>query len=49
VLEAQKKLPEALEAFLTVKTMFYQNPNLVAEADHYAQELRTQNPSLGVD
>jgi tetratricopeptide (TPR) repeat protein len=49
VLEAQKKLPEALEAFLTVKTMFYQNPNLVAEADHYAQDLRTQNPNLGVD
>ena len=49
VLEAQKKLPDALEAFLTVKTMFYQNPNLVAEADHYAQELRSQNPGLGVD
>jgi tetratricopeptide (TPR) repeat protein len=49
VLEAQKKLPQALEAFLTVKTMFYQNPNLVAEADHYAQDLRTKNPGLGVD
>jgi tetratricopeptide (TPR) repeat protein len=49
VLEAQKKLPEALEAFLTVKTMFYQNPNLVAEADHYAQDLRTKNPGLGVN
>ncbi len=49
VLESQKKLPEALEAFLTVKTMFYQNPNTVAEAEHYAQELRSQNPGLGVD
>ncbi len=49
VLEAQNKLPDALEAFLTVKTMFYQNPNLVAEADHYAQDLRTKNPGLGVD
>jgi tetratricopeptide (TPR) repeat protein len=49
VLEAQKKLPEALEAFLTVKTMYYQNPNVVAEANHYAQELRSQNPGLGVD
>lgn len=49
VLEAQKKLPEALEAFLTVKTMFYQNPNLVAEADHYAQDLRTKNPDIGIE
>jgi tetratricopeptide (TPR) repeat protein len=48
-LEAQNKLPEALEAFLTVKTMFYQNPNLVAEADHYAQDLRAKNPDIGVD
>ena len=49
VLEAQKRLPEALEAFLTVKTMFYQNPSSVAEADHYAQDLRSKNPGLGVD
>ena len=49
VLQAQNKLPAALEAFLTVKTMYYQNPNLVAEADHYAQDLRTKNPTLGVD
>jgi tetratricopeptide (TPR) repeat protein len=48
-LEAQKKLPEALEAFLTVKTMFYQNPTLVAEADHYAQDLRAKNPDIGVE
>jgi tetratricopeptide (TPR) repeat protein len=49
VLEAQKRLPEALEAFLTVKTMFYQNANLAAEADHYVQDLRTHNPGIGVD
>jgi len=49
VMAAQKKLPQALEAFLTVKTMFYQNPSAVAEADHYAQDLRTKNPGLGVD
>jgi len=49
VLEAQKKLPEALEAFLTVETMFYQNPNVAAEATHDAQALRSQNPGLGVD
>jgi tetratricopeptide (TPR) repeat protein len=47
-LMAQKKLPEALEAFLTVKTMFYQNPALVAEAEHYAKDLRDQNKDLGV-
>ena len=49
VMAAQKKLPQALEAFLTVKTMFYQNPSSVAEADHYAQDLRSKNPGLGVD
>jgi tetratricopeptide (TPR) repeat protein len=47
-LTAEKKLPEALEAFLTVKTMFYQNPALVAEADHYAKDLRDKNKGLGV-
>ena len=49
ILESQKKLPQALEAFLTVKTMFYQNANLAAEADHFVQDLRKQNPDLGVD
>ena len=33
ILEAQKKYPEALEAYLTVKTMFYQNPALVDQSD----------------
>ncbi len=48
-LEAQKKLPAALEAYLTVVTMFYQNPALVAQADQLAKNLRAQNPGVGVD
>jgi tetratricopeptide (TPR) repeat protein len=48
-LVAQQKLPEALEAFLTVKTMFYQNPALVAEAERYAKDLRDKNKDLGVE
>ena len=44
VLEAQKKPRQALEAYLTVKTMFYQNPNLVERADHLASDLRDHNP-----
>ena len=48
-LQAQKKLPQALEAYLTVKTMFYQNPALVEQADQMAKSLRDQNPGLGVD
>ncbi len=48
-LEAQHKNAEALEAYLTVKTMFYQNPTLANEADQMAQKLRQQNPGLGVD
>ncbi len=49
VLEAQKKPQQALEAYLTVKTMFYQNPNLVAQADRYAKDLRDHHPDLGVE
>ncbi|MCE0522710.1 MAG: tetratricopeptide repeat protein [Methylacidiphilales bacterium] len=48
-LEAQKKPQQALEAYLTVKTMFYQNPALVAQADQLATTLRDQNPGLGVE
>jgi len=47
-LEAQKKLDQALEAYLTVKTMFYQNPTLADQADQLAKKLRDQNPGLGV-
>lgn len=49
VLEAQKKPQQALEAYLTVKTMFYQNPALEDEADKDAQKLRAQNPGLGIE
>jgi tetratricopeptide (TPR) repeat protein len=48
-LEAQKKPQQALEAYLTVKTMFYQNPNLVDQADQLAKNLRDHNPGLGVE
>jgi len=49
VLEAQKKPRQALEAYLTVKTMFYQNPALVGQADQRAKTLYDQNPGLGID
>lgn len=48
-LEAQKKFPQALEAYLTVKTIFCQNPALVDQAEALAKNLYTQNPGLGVD
>jgi tetratricopeptide (TPR) repeat protein len=48
-LEAKKQLPAALEAYLTVVTMFYQNPALVEKAGQLAGKLREQNPGLGVD
>ncbi len=47
-LQAQKKSQQALEAYLTVKTMFYQNADLVAQADQLAKGLREQNPGIGV-
>jgi tetratricopeptide (TPR) repeat protein len=55
VLEKQNKPQQALEAYLTVKTMFYQNPALVDQAGQLAQALRDQykaahnNTDLGVD
>jgi tetratricopeptide (TPR) repeat protein len=49
VLEAQKKNRQALEAYLTVKTMFYQNPVLVDQADQFAKNLRDQNPGIGIE
>jgi len=48
-LEAQKKPQQALEAYLTVKTMFYQNPNLVDQANQLAKNLREHNPGLGIE
>lgn len=49
VLEALKRPQDALEAYLTVKTMFYQNAALADQADQLAKKLRDQNPGLGVD
>jgi tetratricopeptide (TPR) repeat protein len=48
-LQAQKQYPQALEAYLTVKTMFYQNPALVDQADQLAKKLRALQPGVGVD
>jgi tetratricopeptide (TPR) repeat protein len=48
VLVAQKKPQQALEAFLTVKTMFYQNPALVTEAEGDVADVRKNNPNIGV-
>jgi len=48
-LEAQKKNEQALEAYLTVKTMFYQNTACAAQADALAKKLRDANPGLGVE
>jgi tetratricopeptide (TPR) repeat protein len=48
-LQAQKQYAKALEAYLTVKTMFYQNPALVAQAAQLAASLRQQNPGVSVD
>ena len=48
-LEAQKKPQQALEAYLTVKTMFYQNPTLVDQAEQLTKSLREHNPNLGVE
>jgi len=48
-LEAQKKYPQALEAYLTVKTMFYQKSNLVEQAAQLAAKLREQNPGLSIE
>jgi len=49
VLEKQNKPQQALEAYLTVKTMFYQNPALVDQAEQLAKGLRDRNPGIGVD
>jgi tetratricopeptide (TPR) repeat protein len=49
VYEAQKKPQQALEDYLTVKTMFYQNPALVAQAEQLAASLRDRNPGLGIE
>ena len=47
-LQAQNKHDQALEAYLTVKTTFYQNPALAEQATQLAAKLREANPGLGV-
>jgi tetratricopeptide (TPR) repeat protein len=47
-LEAQKKLEQALEAYLTVTTLYYQNAALAEQAGQMAKKLRDANPGLGV-
>jgi hypothetical protein len=49
ILEVQKKPQQALEAYLTVKTMFYQNKMLADQADELAKNLKDQNPHLGIE
>jgi tetratricopeptide (TPR) repeat protein len=49
ILEAQKKFPEALEALLTVKTVFYQNQALVDQSDELVKNLRAQDPGVSVN
>jgi tetratricopeptide (TPR) repeat protein len=49
ILEAQKKYPEALEAYLTVKTVFYQNQALVDQSAELVKKLRVMEPSVSVN
>jgi tetratricopeptide (TPR) repeat protein len=49
ILEAQKKYPAALEAFLLVKTVFYQNQTLVDQSAALVKNLRVQAPDVSVD
>jgi predicted negative regulator of RcsB-dependent stress response len=49
ILEAQKKYSQALEAYLTVKTMLYQNQALVDRSDQLVQKLRATAPGVSVD
>ena len=48
-LEAKKQLQKALEDYLTVKTMFYQDPVIAEQAAKLADNLRSQNPGLGIE
>ncbi|HSI86934.1 MAG: tol-pal system YbgF family protein [Candidatus Methylacidiphilales bacterium] len=48
-LEAQGKLSEALEAYLTVVTTLYQNADVAKKAEELATKLRHSNPNLIVN
>jgi len=47
-LEAKKDFEHALEAYLTVTTLYYQNPALADKAGQLAKKLREANPGVGV-
>jgi tetratricopeptide (TPR) repeat protein len=49
ILESQKKYSEALEAYLTVKTLFYENQALVDQSAMRVQNLRAQQPGVSVE
>jgi tetratricopeptide (TPR) repeat protein len=50
ILEAQQKPQQALEAYLTVTTMLYQNQSLVDQAKKLADDLRAKQPKdFGVE
>jgi len=49
ILEAQKKFSDALEAYLTVKTVFYQNQTLVDQSDELVKNLRVEDPGVSVN
>jgi|SRR5579871_2554753 len=49
ILEAQKKYAQALEAYLTVNTIFYQNQALVDQSAQLVQNLRAHQPGVSVD
>jgi tetratricopeptide (TPR) repeat protein len=50
ILEAQNKPQQALEAYLTITTMLYQNPVLVDQANTLAKNLRAKQPKdFGVE
>ena len=49
ILQDQKKAPEAFEAYLTVKTMFYQNQSLVDQSDELVKNLKALYPDVSVN
>ena len=48
ILEKKNDLEGALESYLTTITSFYQNVDVVSQAEEQAKKLRSQNPQLVV-
>ncbi len=48
ILEKKNDLEGALESYLTTVTSFYQNVEIVSQAEELAKKLRNQNPQLVV-